>query len=140
MSPTPDGNNVLFTYENKIYTLSISGSSYVWLEKPQQLSISRTRHLQFTLPASLISACTLIGRVFYNIFLILCLGLTCTKSMILSNVFKLNIKLQFFLIVLFRIYLFVDLINLAEFKLSILQGKDKCARKNKVVCRFKLTN
>ena len=59
LSPTPAGDNVLLTYENKIYTLSISGSSYEWLEKPQQLSIYRQRHIQFTLPASLISACTL---------------------------------------------------------------------------------
>ena len=99
MSPTPAGDNVLLTYENKIYTLSISGSSYVWLEKPQQLSISRQYHLQLTLPASLISACTLVGRVFYNIFLILCLYsqnsiLTCTKNIMLSNVLKLNIQLQ----------------------------------------------
>ena len=64
MSPTPAGDNVLLTYENKIYTLSISGASYLWLEKPQQLSISRKNHVQLTLPASLISACTLVGRVF----------------------------------------------------------------------------
>ena len=71
MSPTPAGDNVLLIYEDKIYTLSISGSSYEWLEKPQQLSISRRGHIQSTLPASLISACTLVGRVFCNIFLIL---------------------------------------------------------------------
>ena len=68
MSPTPAGDNVLLIYENKIYTLSISGSSYVWLEKPQQLSISRVGHVQLTLPASLISACTLVGRVFTIFF------------------------------------------------------------------------
>ena len=68
MSPTPAGDNVLLTYLNKIYTLSISKSSYVWLEKPQQLSIARKWHLQFTLSASLISACYL-GRYFPNVFL-----------------------------------------------------------------------
>ena len=73
MSPTPAGDNVLLIYENKIFTLSIYGSSYVWLEKPQELSIYRTVHLQFTLPASLISACTLTGRVFCDIFQTLCL-------------------------------------------------------------------
>ena len=73
MSPTPAGDNILLTNENKIYTLSISGSSYVWLEKPQQLSNHHISHLQITLPASLISACTLTGRVFCDIFQTLCL-------------------------------------------------------------------
>jgi len=55
MSPTADGDNVLLTYKHGIYTLSRSGSSYQWIKKPQELSIQRERHLQFTVPSSLIS-------------------------------------------------------------------------------------
>jgi hypothetical protein len=55
MSTTAKGDNILLTYKKGIYTLAQSGSTYMWIKKSQELSISRTQHLQFTVPASLIS-------------------------------------------------------------------------------------
>ena len=59
MSTTASGDNVILTYvyilKTTTYTLAKSGSSYIWEEKPQQLSISRIEHLQFTIPISMIN-------------------------------------------------------------------------------------
>ena len=53
MTPTSSGDNVLLTYERRIYTLSIKESSYKWKKKEKELSISRYKHVQFLVPASL---------------------------------------------------------------------------------------
>ena len=55
MSTSPVGDNVLLTYEDRIYTLSYSENEYQWEKIPLELSISRAKHIQFTVPASLIS-------------------------------------------------------------------------------------
>ena len=54
MSPTASGDNVILTLYNSIYTLEVSGSTYQWIKKSQQLSISRRNHVQLTVPSTLI--------------------------------------------------------------------------------------
>jgi len=68
MSVTPAGDNVLLTYDNRIFTLVTRGSSvdifgihhsnYQWQELPEQLSISHFYHTQFIVPVSLIPSCS----------------------------------------------------------------------------------
>ena len=55
MAPTPSGENVLLTFENSIYTLSIKESSYQWEMKPKKLSLKRWSHIQHVVPAYLVS-------------------------------------------------------------------------------------
>ena len=55
MSPTPDGENVLLTYNVMIYTLTITGSSFQWKTLSWCISLQRSSHVQFLVPASLIS-------------------------------------------------------------------------------------
>ena len=54
MTPTSKGDNVIVTHEKSIYTLSTSGSKYSWTKMPQELSISRKRHVQVLVPTSAI--------------------------------------------------------------------------------------
>ena len=54
MTPTSSGDNVLLTYERRIYTLSIKESSYKWKKKEKALSIIREMHVQFLVPGSLL--------------------------------------------------------------------------------------
>ena len=54
MTPTSKGDNVIVTHEKSIYTLSTSGSKYSWTKMPQELSISRSAHVQVLVPASAI--------------------------------------------------------------------------------------
>ena len=53
MSPTASGDNVILTFENSIYTLEATNSTYQWMKKKEQLSISRRHHVQLTVPSTL---------------------------------------------------------------------------------------
>ena len=54
MAPMPSGDNVLLTYENSIYTLSIKESTYQWEMKPKKLLVKRKNHIQHVVPAYLV--------------------------------------------------------------------------------------
>ena len=53
MSPTASGDNVILTFRNSIYTLEATNSTYQWMKKKEQLSISRLNHIQLTVPSTL---------------------------------------------------------------------------------------
>ena len=55
MSPIADGKNVILTFENSIFTLVVSDSTYQWIKKTEQLSITRTDHVQLTVPSTFIN-------------------------------------------------------------------------------------
>ena len=51
MSPTPDGKSVILTHEKKIYRLNCQkGRQCTWETLPNELQISRTAHIQLTVP------------------------------------------------------------------------------------------
>ena len=54
LTQTSQGDNVILTYETSFYTLKIKESKYEWVKIPNQLSISRKRHVQLLVPASTI--------------------------------------------------------------------------------------
>ena len=55
MSPTASGDNVILTFDKSIYTLEVSGSTYQWIKKSQQLSNWWSFHVQLTVPSTLIN-------------------------------------------------------------------------------------
>jgi len=58
MSPSPDGSSVFLTYEKDIFTLICKrGQQCTWQTLPNKLQISRSYHLQFTVPAKTIPTC-----------------------------------------------------------------------------------
>ena len=51
MSPTPDGKSVILTYKKQIYQLNCQkGRQCTWETLPNELQISRTEHIQLTVP------------------------------------------------------------------------------------------
>ena len=58
MSPTPDGKSVILTYEKKIYRLICQkGHQCTWETLPNELQISRIRHIQLTVPKKVLNNC-----------------------------------------------------------------------------------
>ena len=54
MTPTPNGDNVILTYQTSIYTLKQIGSQYKWIKPSSKLSISREDHVQLLVAGSTI--------------------------------------------------------------------------------------
>ena len=58
MSPTPDGKSVILTYGKKIYRLICQkGRQCTWETLPNELQISRTSHIQLTVPKKVLNNC-----------------------------------------------------------------------------------
>ena len=58
MSPTPDGKSVILTYGKNIYRLNCQkGCQCTWETLPNEIQISRTSHIQLTVPKKALNNC-----------------------------------------------------------------------------------